>query len=205
MHSPLYEVAMTAIAIDLSPVATLSDRKFDELCAANPEIKFERTPQGALVVMPPTGGETGRTNSKLNARFVVWNEQGDLGEVFDSSTCFRMQAFGGGDRSPDVAWIEKSRWQSLSPEERRSFPPIVPDFVLELLSPSDSLYTTRAKMVEYLTAGVRLGWLIDPHNQIVEVYRPGHPVKILERPKAIADEAVLPGFQLSLDWLWNLT
>jgi Uma2 family endonuclease len=134
---------------------------------------------------------------------VNWNEQVDLGEVFDSSTCFRLKPFGGGDRSPDLAWVERSRWEALPAQERRKFPPISPDFVLELLSPTDSLYTTREKMAEYMTAGVRLGWLINPENQTVEVYRPGQSVQILERPTAVADEAVLPGFQLSLEWLWN--
>lgn len=153
--------------------------------------------------MPPTGGETGRINSKLTSRFVVWNENCGLGEVFDSSTCFRMKASGGGDRSPDVSWVEKSRWKALSAEDRRKFPPIAPDFVLELLSPTDSLYATREKMAEYLTAGVRLGWLINPENQTVEVYQQDQPVKTLEKPEAISDETVLPGFQLSLDWLWN--
>ena len=206
LQSPVFtshEATMTALILDLTPIATLSDHQFDELCTANPEIKLERTPRGELVIMSPTGGETGKNNSELNADFVIWNRQYQLGYVFDSSTCFRMTAFGGGDRSPDVSWIEKSRWQSLSPAERQSFPPIVPDFVLELLSPSDSLYTTQKKMAEYITVGVRLGWLIDPQNQTVEVYRPGQPVEILEQPSAIADEEVLPRFQLSLDWLWT--
>lgn len=194
---------MTAYTIDLTPVAKLGDEQFDQLCAANPEIKFERTPQGKLVIMAPTGGETGRANSKLTSRFVVWNETVELGEVFDSSTCFRLKNFGGGDRSPDVSWIEKSRWEALSPEARRRFPPIAPDFVLELLSQSDSVYTTREKMAEYMAAGVRLGWLINPQNQTVEIYRAGQSVEILERPGAITDETVLPGFELNLDWLWN--
>ena len=195
---------MTAYTIDLSPVVKLSDERFDQLCAANPEIKFERTPKGELVIMPPTGGETGKSNSELNADFVIWNRRFQLGYVFDSSTCFRLKDFGGGDRSPDVSWIEKSRWEALSPEDRRKFPPIAPDFVLELLSPSDSVYTTREKMAEYMAAGVRLGWLINPQNQTVEIYRQGQSVEILERPVAIADKTVLPGFELKPDWLWNL-
>lgn len=146
---------MTAYTIDFSPITTLSDDQFDLLCKANPEIKFERTPTGELVIMPPTGGETGRGNAKLTSRFVVWSERYGLGEVFDSSTCFRIP--GGGDRSPDVAWVEKSRWDSLTPEQQRKFPPICPDFVLELLSPSDNLTMTQRKMQEYLACGIRLG------------------------------------------------
>ena len=194
---------MTAYIIDLSPVAQLDDDRFDLLCAGNPEIKFERTPKGELVIMSPTGGDTGRRNSELNADFVVWNRRHQLGYVFDSSTCFRLKSFGGGDRSPDVSWVETSRWEALTAEERRKFPPIAPDFVLELLSPTDGLDSTRKKMEEYLSAGVRLGWLIDPQSQTVEIYRPGHPPEILERPSVISDEQVLPGFQLALDWLWN--
>ena len=148
---------MTAYTIDLTPVAQLSDERFDQLCAANPEIKFERTPKGELVIMPPTGGDTGSNNAELTADFINWNRKAKLGKVFDSSTCFRLKAFGGGDRSPDVSWVEKSRWEALSLEDRRKFPPIAPDFILELLSPSDNVYTTREKMAEYMTAGVRLG------------------------------------------------
>ncbi len=194
---------MTAYTIDLTPVAKLDDEQFEHLCAANPEIKFERTPKGELVIMPPTGGETGKRNSELNADFVIWNRRCQLGYVFDSSTCFRLQEFGAGDRSPDVSWVERSRWEALSAEDRRKFPPIAPDFVLELLSPTDSLYTTREKMEEYMTASVLLGWLINPQNQTVEIYRSGQSPEILEKPDAIADEAILPGFTLSLDWLWN--
>ncbi|WP_166281138.1 Uma2 family endonuclease [Lyngbya confervoides] len=134
---------------------------------------------------------------------MIWNRRYKLGYVFDSSTCFRLKAFGGGDRSPDLSWVEKSRWDALPPEDRRKFPPIAPDFVLELMSPNDSLHPVREKMQEYLDAGVRLGWLINPENQTVELYRQGQPVEILEKPEAIANEEVLPGFELSLDWLWD--
>lgn len=193
---------MTAFTFDLSSVIALTDEQFDRLCAANPEIKFERTPTGALVIMSPTGGETGRGNAKLISRFVVWNEQSNLGEVFDSSTCFRLPN-GGGDRSPDVAWVEKSRWNVLTPEQRRKFPPLCPDFVLELLSPSDNLHTTRLKMQEYLASGVRLGWLINPEDQQVEIYRLGQPVEILQAPSTLSGESVLLGFSLDVGWLWK--
>jgi Uma2 family endonuclease len=192
---------MTAFTIDLSSITTLTEDQFDRLCAANPEIKFERTPSGELVIMSPTGGETGRENAKLISRFVVWNEQSDLGEVFDSSTCFRLP--GGGDRSPDIAWVEKSRWEALTPEQQRKFPPLCPDFVVELLSPSDNLHTTPLKMQEYLRSGLRLGWLINPQDQQVEIYRPGQPVGILQTPATLSGESVLPGLTISLTWLWQ--
>ncbi|PSN19721.1 hypothetical protein C7271_05860 [filamentous cyanobacterium CCP5] len=193
---------MTAFTIDLSPIARLDDAQFEQLCAANPEVKFERTPTGALVIMSPTGGETGMTNATLIARFVVWNEQNRQGKVFDSSTCFKLP--NGGDRSPDVAWVENSRWDALTPEQRRKFPPICPDFALELVSPSDNINTVRAKMQEYLDSGLRLGWLINPQEQQVEVYRPQTAPELLESPVSLSGESVLSGFVLRLDWLWRL-
>jgi Uma2 family endonuclease len=191
---------MTAFTIDFSPIAPLTDTQFEQLCAANPEIKFERTPTGKLVIMSPTGGETGMNNATLISRFVVWNEQTNLGKVFDSSTCFKLP--NGGDRSPDVAWVEKSRWDALTPEQKRKFPPLCPDFVLELLSPTDNLATTQAKMEEYLNSGARLGWLLNPEARQGEIYRPGQPVEVLQTPRTLSGETILPGFTLNLDWFW---
>ena len=192
---------MTAFTIDFSPITILTDDQFERLCAANPEIKFERTPTGELVIMSPTGGETGKNNVEIAADFVIWNRNSKLGVVFDSSTCFRLP--GGGDRSPDVAWIEQSCWDALTPEQKRKFPPICPDFVLELLSPSDNLSTTQAKMQEYLNSGARLGWLINPEDKQVEIYCPKQPIEILQTPTTLSGEAVLPGFTLNLEWLWS--
>ncbi|NEQ48350.1 MAG: Uma2 family endonuclease [Leptolyngbya sp. SIOISBB] len=192
---------MTAFTIDLSPIARLNHSQFERLCAANPDIKFERTATGALVIMSPTGGETGRSNAELSADFVTWNRRTQLGVVFDSSTCFKLP--GGGDRSPDVAWVEKSRWETLTPEQQRKFPPLCPDFVLELVSPSDNVNTVRAKMQEYLDSGLRLGWLIDPPTQQVEIYRPDQPVDVLAAPDELNGDPVLPGLVLSVAWLWR--
>jgi Uma2 family endonuclease len=192
---------MIAYTIDFSSITKLTDEQFDHLCEANPEIKFERTPTGELVIMPPTGGETGRGNAKLISRFVVWNEEYNLGEVFDSSTCFKLP--GGGDRSPDVSWIEKSRWDALTPEQQRKFPPICPDFVLELRSPSDNLRMVQQKMQEYLDSGIRLGWLINPEDGEVEIYRPGREVEVVRSPKELSGEDVLLEFVLNLEWLWK--
>ncbi len=192
---------MAVFIIDLSPIVILTDNQFGQLCAANPEIKFELTPTGELVIMSPTGGETGMNNATLIARLVVWNEQTNLGKVFDSSTCFKLP--GGGDRSPDVAWVERSRWDVLTPEQKRKFPPICPDFVLELLSPTDNLSTTQAKMQEYLNSGAQLGWLLNPEDRQVEIYRPGQPVEVLQAPAILSGESVLPEFTLNLKWLWK--
>jgi Uma2 family endonuclease len=192
---------MTAYTIDLSSITILTDEQFDRLCEANPEIKFERTPTGELVIMPPTGGETGNRNVELSADFVIWNRRTDLGYVFDSSTCFRLPK--GGNRSPDVSWIEKTRWEALTPEQQRRFPPVCPDFVLELRSPSDNLRMIQQKMQEYLTSGIKLGWLINPEDNQVEIYRLGQNVEMLQSPGELSGEDVLPGFVLNLAWIWK--
>ena len=173
---------MTTFTIDLSPILSeqssanviLTHDQFERLCAANPDIKFERTPAGELVIMSPTGGETGKNNVEIAADFVIWNRRSKLGVVFDSSTCFRLP--NGGERSPDVAWVEKLRWEALTPEQQRKFPPLCPDFVLELLSPTDNLSTTQARMQEYLSSGARLGWLLNPEANQAEIYRPGQSI-----------------------------
>lgn len=191
---------MTAFTITLEPIVHMNDEQFYQLCRANPDVKFERSPRGELIIMAPTGGETGSYNSEINADFVIWNRQTQLGKVFDSSTCFKLPL--GGERSPDVAWVAIERWNSLSREQQRKFPPIAPDFVLELLSPTDSVGKTRAKMQEYIDNGVRLGWLIDRDDRCVEVYRIGRSVEVLVEPKQLSGEDVLPGFVLDLSGVW---
>ncbi len=191
---------MTSVVIRLDPIFTLSDEQFLEVCRANPDVKFEQNSKGELIVVTPTGGDTGIYNAKLTTRFVVWNEQVSLGEVFDSSTCFELP--NGAKRSPDVAWIQNSRWNSLTLEEKEKFPPIAPDFVLELLSPTDSLQETQAKMQEYIDNGVKLGWLLDRKVRRVEIYRPGKEVEILQDPDSLSGEDVLPGFVLNLQTIW---
>jgi Uma2 family endonuclease len=186
--------------ISLEPVIHITDEQFYQLCQANPDIKLERSAVGELIVMAPTGGETGSYNSEINADFVIWNRQTRLGKVFDSSTCFKLPH--GGDRSPDVAWVALERWSTLSPEQQRKFPPIAPDFVLELLSPTDSLEKTQVKMQEYMHSGVRLGWLIDRDNRYVEIYRIGQPIEVLTAPNQLSGENVLPGFVLNLETVW---
>lgn len=187
---------MTAITINLKNIVKLNDDQFYQLCQDNPEVKFERNGNGELIVMPPTGGETLKRNAKLTARFVVWNEQTQLGEVFASSTCFKLP--NGSSRSPDVSWIKLTRWNALTPEQREKFPPIAPDFVIELMSPSDSLSDTITKMQEYMDAGVKLGWLMERMTRRVEIYRQGQPKEVLESPTTLSGEEVLPGFVLDL-------
>jgi Uma2 family endonuclease len=187
--------------IKLEPAIALSEDQFYDLCGQNPDLKFERNPDGELIIMPPTGGETGRKNAELIADFIFWNRRTQLGIVFDSSTCFRIPQ--GGDRSPDVAWVRQDRWDTLTAKEKRKFPPLCPDFVLELLSPTDNLATTQAKMREYINCGSQLGWLINPETQQVEIYRPQQSVEILFAPTELSGEPILSQFTLNLAWLWQ--
>ena len=187
---------MTAFTITLDPVGLLTDEAFYQLCQANPEVKFERSAKGELIVLSPTGGESGRRNAELTTDLNIWNRQTRLGYTFDSSTCFKLP--NGAERSPDAAWVERSRWKALSMEDRERFPPLAPDFVVELRSASDRLSTIQAKMQEYQDNGVRLGWLINPQDQQVEIYRNGQPVEILQAPQQLLGETVLPGLVLEL-------
>ncbi len=188
---------MTSITVHLEPLLKLTDEHFLQLCQANPDVKFEQQANGDLIIVAPTGGETGSYNSEVNADFVIWKRQTQSGVVFDSSTCFRLP--NGAKRSPDVAWITAERWNALAPEDRKKFPLIAPDFVLELVSPSDNLADVQAKMREYIANGVRLGWLIDPDAKLVEIYRPGQPVAVLQAPQTLSGEDVLPEFELPCD------
>lgn len=191
---------MTAYTVDLSSITTLDAGQFFELCRANPDVKFERSAQGKLIIMSPTGGETSNRNFEMGADFAIWNRRAKLGVLFDSSTCFQLP--NGGDRSPDIAWVRQSRWDTLTPEQKEKFPPIAPDFVLELMSPSDRLKPTQEKMQEYMDSGVRLGWLIQRNKRQVEVYRQGQPVEILNNSASLSGEQVLPGFVLQMSGVW---
>jgi Uma2 family endonuclease len=168
-----------AIVLDLRPVIDLSDEQFYQLCRANHELRFERTAQGEILIMPPTGSMTGHRNFKLTHRFANWVEQDGTGVGFDSSTAFKFP--NGATRSPDASWIKRERWEALTPQEQEKFSPICPDFVIELRSSTDSLAELQAKMHEYIANGVRLGWLLDPLTQTAYIYRPGARLKRLNR------------------------
>ncbi len=187
---------MTALTLKLDAIVQLTDDAFYALCQANPEIQFERTAKGELVIMPPTGGESGSRNRKLTQRLGNWTDEDKTGEAFDSSTMFQLP--NGAYRSPDAAWITLERWEALSVREREVFPPICPDFVIELRSPSDSLRAIQNKMQEYIDNGARLGWLLDPQGQQVEIYRQGQEKEVLSLPTSLSGEEVLPDFVLDL-------
>jgi Uma2 family endonuclease len=184
------------LEVDISCVH-LTDEQFYQLCISNPDIPLERTAKGVLLIMSPVGGESGNREMEFGGELYVWNRQTKLGKVFSSSTIFKLP--GGGSRSPDAAWIELSRWEALTPEQRQKFPLIAPDFVLELRSRTDNLKTLREKMQEYMESGVRLGWMFDPQNQQVEIYRQGHETEVRDLPTELSGEEVLPGFVLQVD------
>ncbi|WP_310490383.1 Uma2 family endonuclease [Chamaesiphon sp. VAR_69_metabat_338] len=173
----------------------VTPEEFDRLCRLNPDLRLEINRDGELIVMPPTGGDTGKRNFKLIVQFGNWVEKNGLGEGFDSSTGYNFTAVGGKNPSPDVSWIEKSRLEGV---DTSGLIPVVPDFVIELRSKSDPLKEVRAKMEEYRRVGVRLGWLVNPQDKTVEIYRPERDVEILEDPETLNGEDVLLGFTLDL-------
>ncbi|MBD1856528.1 MULTISPECIES: Uma2 family endonuclease [Leptolyngbya] len=184
------------LKLDLQHVH-LTDEQFYQLCINNPEWNIEQNAKGALIVMPPVGGESGEREADYIIDLGNWNRQTQLGKVFSSSTIFRLP--NGGSRSPDAAWVELSRWQALTREQRKKFPPIAPDFVIELRSATDNLTTLQEKMQEYLESGVRLSWLLNPQDQQVEIYRQGQEKEVRSLPTLLSGETVLPGFELQVD------
>lgn len=174
----------------------LSDEQFYRLCQVNQELRLERTAEGKLIIMPPTGWETGNRNSKLTQRLGNWADKDGRGLVFDSSTGFILP--NGAIRSPDAAWVKRDRLEAPRPAPDR-FLPLCPDFAVELRSTTDDLTAVQAKMQEYLENGMQLGWLLDPYDWQVEVYRVGQAVEVLKSPTELSGESVLPEFVLKLD------
>jgi Uma2 family endonuclease len=178
----------------------LTEEQFVRLCQENPELRIELTARQELMIMAPTGSETGRRNNRLAYRITAWADTEGSGVVFDSSTLFSLP--NGAKRSPDVSWVRWERWNALSKEQRDGFAPLCPDFVVELRSPTDRLRGLQEKMLEYIDNGARLGWLIDPLEKRVYIYQPGQPVEVLDDPPALNGDPVLPGFVLSVRELW---
>ncbi len=182
-----------------STTLQVTSEQFDLLCIDNPDLRLELTSNGELIIMAPAFGESGRQNGTLFARVWIWNEQTELGEVFDSSTGYDFTAIGGGKPSPDVSWIQKSRLEGIS---LKQYIPVVPDFIIELRSITDRLSVVQTKMLTYQKLGVRLGLLVNPQDRQVEIYRVDRKVEIVESPISISCESVMPGFVLSLAKIW---
>ncbi|XZN99830.1 MAG: Uma2 family endonuclease [Microcoleus sp.] len=191
---------MLKTTITIPQTFKVTDEQFQQIAAVNRDLRLERTATGELIVMAPTGSETGNRNLDIEGQLWLWNRQTKLGVAFNSSSGFKLP--NGADRSPDASWVKLERWQTLTPKEREGFAPLCPDFVVELRSKSDNMEPLREKMREYIANGAILGWLIDRKNQKVEIYRQNQDVEILDSPSTLSGEDVLPGFVLDLTDVW---
>lgn len=191
---------MLKTTITIPQTFKVTHEQFQQIAAVNRDLRLERTATGELIIMAPTGSETGNRNLDIEGQLWLWNRQTKLGVAFNSSSGFKLP--NGADRSPDASWVKLERWQTLTPKEREGFAPLCPDFVVELRSKSDNMEPLREKMREYIANGSRLGWLIDRKNQKVEIYRQNQDVEILNNPSTLSGEEVLPGFVLDLTDVW---
>ena len=203
LEQPLTEPRQTESLwkLHLRPAVELTDDQFLALCSINGDLRLERTAEGDLIIMPPTGAETGVRNSSITAQVHNWTKRDGKGAAFDSSTGFKLP--NGADRSPDASWVLRARLAELTAEQKKKFLPLAPDFAIELKSPTDHFDDLLAKMEEYRECGVRLGWLINPETRQVRVYRPGKEVEVLEGPLEISGEPELPAFVLDLREIWE--
>ncbi len=188
------------LVLRLEPAVRLSDDDLFALCALNRELRIERTAEGDLLLMPPTGSDTSDSNAEITRQVGNWAKRDGTGPTFDSSGGFKLP--NGAMRSPDASWIPRSRLEQFSAEERKKFLPACPDFVLELRSPSDTMADLHAKLREYTANGARLGLLLDPETRRVHVYRPDAPVEQRDDPASVSGDPVLPGFVLNLREVW---
>ena len=194
------QIVQTPAAVRLKPVRPVSDDELLELSSRNPELRFERAAEGDLIIMPPSGSESGRRDLSVAGQVLAWAQSDGTGVAFGPSAGFRLP--NGAVRAADAAWLRKDRWQALSSEEKEKYAPLCPEFVVEVRSPSDELAELQGKMREYIDNGAALAWLIDPFERRVFVYRPGALVTQLEDPSRISAEPVLPGFVLELAPVW---
>lgn len=199
--SVVYVPQVKPTIIKLHPAAEMNDDQFFEFCQANSDYTFERTANGEIVILSPTGSESGHRNASLIVQAGVWAEREEGGLIFDSSAGFTLP--NGAVRSPDLSWIQKSRWDTIPPEQRKKFAPICPDFVVELRSETDDLAMLQDKMQEYIRNGASLGWLIDPLEKQVYVYQPDAPVQQLDNPATLSGDPPLSGFVLDLSKIWD--
>ena len=188
------------LVLEMSPAWEMNDNSFFDFCQLNSHLRIERNATGKLIIMSPAGSETGNRNFKLIQQLANWTDRNGSGIGFDSSAGFILP--NGATRSPDASWIELSKWNSLSAEQKTKFAPICPDFVVELKSPSDRLEVIQDKMQEYINNGASLGWLIDRPNRKVYIYTPNQEVNCLKDPQTVSGDPVLPGFVLDLSQIW---
>ncbi|RZK28607.1 MAG: Uma2 family endonuclease [Hymenobacter sp.] len=175
----------------------LSDDDFFELCQANPSLGFERNAQQEIIIMPPAGSDSSESGLESQGQLWLWNRKTRLGHVYESSAGFKLPD--NSVRSPDAAWLSQAKWEQLTPAQRRKFPPVCPEFMVEVKSPSDDVTDLQAKMENCLTNGMQLGFLLDVENETAYVYRPGQPAETVQGyDQELSGELVLPGFQFDL-------
>lgn len=200
MNTTLAVPEISPLVLQMSPAIEMTDEQFFHFCQQNRDYRIERTAQGEIIIMPPTGSETGNRNFDLIIQLGIWTRQNKTGIGFDSSTGFTLP--NGSIKSSDAAWIKLEKWNRLTPEQQQKFAPICPDFVVKLRSPSDNLKRLQDKLQDYIDNGTLLGWLIDRKQQQVYIYRPNQPVDCLTQPSTLSEESVLPGFVLDLSTIW---
>ena len=184
----------------LTASKAMPDEQFYQFCLSNPELRIERSALGEITIMPSAFSDTGNRNLKISQQVANWADSDGTGEVFDSSAGFTLP--NGATRSPDTSWILAARWNALTDEQKASFAPIVPDFVIELRSASDTLKSLQEKMQEYIENGVRLGLLIDRKARKVYLYRSGQLSEVLDNPDGVSCEPELAGFVLKMAKIW---
>jgi len=189
------------LTLNLSPWPDLSEEDFFQLCAANPDLRLERTAKGEIVIMAPAGGASSNRNFNIVVALAAWTQEDGTGVGFDSSAGFQLPD--GSVLGPDAAWVRRERLSALSADQRERFLPLAPDFVIELRSPSDRPRDLETKMAAYAANGVRLGWLIDPFAHTITVYRPGKDPELLRAPERITGDPELPGFVLEMEGIWR--
>jgi Uma2 family endonuclease len=198
---PRGDPALATYCLKLLPAVPMTQDQFFDFCQQNRKIRFERTAEGELIIMPPSGGESSHQNLAIAAPLYLWAKRDGTGEAFDSSAGFDLP--NGATRSPDASWVLKSRLAGLTSEQRKKFLPLAPDFAAEVLSPTDNLRLTKEKMEEYLANGTRLGWLLNPRTRQVHVYRPGQLVQVVDGADSLAGDPELPGFVVDLLAVWK--
>lgn len=179
----------------------INDKEFERVCYENPDLLFETDNIGNLLVKPLNGGINSILNFRIAGEFGKWVENNKIGQAFSATTVFALPS--GAKRSPDLAWIKNEKWETLTDEEKKKIPPLCPDFVVELRSPSDSLINLKNKMTEYIENGASLGWLIDPLEKKVHVYRQNGETEILENPVTVSGETLLENFTLQMEKIWS--
>ena len=186
--------------VRLRPALCPTEDDFYEFCRINADLRIERNADGGITIMEPAGWGTGTKNARITSQLTVWAIADGTGEAGDSSTGYRLP--NGAVREPDASWVSNERLAATTPEERLKFLPLCPDFAIELSSPTDRLGNLKAKMAEYVANGAKLGWLIDPIQRQVFVYRPGSEVETLDAPDEVSGEPLLKGFRLRTEQLW---